>query len=472
MTQEKPELRSDQIADLSALMHFRKFGLWHDPGGGKTPTASVLTYWCWSANKWRTAWCMPKSLLKKNREEILRFSEFKPEDVVIVQGSPKQREEIMRSDAKVFLMTFTGYSKEWDKLRSYHPDMKANVIDEFHLGFSTHTSARTQSWYASTRFMEVITPMTGTVIKGRLSSAYPLLHAMKPTYYGSYEAFLNYHAVRDEWGGIIGWKNHERLGLILESIGIRRSFESIFGKEAKVIQVEKCEMHPKQRSAYEEMAVLGLLELEDSFLKTEGNKAVQAMRCRQIMAHPETLGLIKEGEKTGKDERLWIHIEDHVQSGEPLAIFSSLVPEQERIYKQMQAAGLKVALINGSVSGPRRQQIDEDFRSGRLQFVVGSPATMAVGFNWGMLNTVIFVSLDYGDDSFVQAYRRAIRGKRDRPLLIIVLEYEDSIDQRIFEVVQAKSKDANLIDSTKEEIILGASSREEILDWVKKGTLK
>jgi hypothetical protein len=93
---------------------------------------------------------------------------------------------------------------------------------------------------------------------------------------------------------------------------------------------------------------------------------------------------------------------------------------------------------------------------------------MAVGFNWGMLNTIIFASMDYGDDSFVQAYRRAIRGKRDKPLLIIVLEYEDSIDQRIFDIVQMKSKEANLIDETKEKIVLD----EGVVNWLKKGLEK
>jgi len=47
-TEAKPELRPDQVADLGALIHFKKFGLWHDPGGGKTPIASAFTYYCWA----------------------------------------------------------------------------------------------------------------------------------------------------------------------------------------------------------------------------------------------------------------------------------------------------------------------------------------------------------------------------------------------------------------------------------------
>lgn len=457
----KPSLRSDQIADLGALIRFNKFGLWHDPGGGKTPIAAVFSYYCWNQKGWRSVWAMPKSLLAKNRDEIIRFSNFEDSDVVALQGTPKERDILMRSDAKVFLTTFTGWSKDGDKLLEYHPDIKCNVIDEIHLGYSGHKAARTQNWYLLSRQMEAIVPMTGTVIKGKLDSAYPILHAMAPHYYGSHEAFMNYHCVFDEYGNKLGWKNHERLGLVLQAIGVRRSLASIYGEQAKIFNIEKCQMSKGQAKLYEDFAGTGLIELEDSFIEAKGGGA-KAIRARQILAHPETFGV---KEVTGKDERLWTHIEDHIQSEEPLCIFSALVPEQERIYQAILARGFKVGLINGGVSGDKRQQIDKDFREGKLQFVVGSPACMAVGFNWGFVNHIIYVSIDYGDDSFIQAYSRAIRGVRPCPLLITVLEYENSIDQDIFEIVQGKSKDANLIDETKEEIIL----TEDLTDWLKKG---
>lgn len=467
--ESKPELRPDQLSDFAAVIKFGKFGLWTDPGGGKTPISCIESYYAWSAKGQRSAWAQPSSLLHKNREEILRFSHFKPEDVVVVEGTPTKRQEIMKSDAKVFLFTFSGWSKEGFDLLKYHPDVKVNVIDEFHLGYSGHKSQRTQNWYILARHMETIVPMTGTVIKGKLDSAYPLFHVMAPLYYGTYEAFMNFHCIRDDYGGILGWKNHEILGLRLGAIGVRRSLSSIFGDQAKIFQVERCQMSKTQRKMYDKFEGSGLIELEESFIKAEGG-GVKAIRKRQIMAHPETFELEIPGGRTGKDERMWIHIEDHIRTGEQLCIFSALVPEQERVYKQMLDAGLRVALINGSVSAKDRARIDEQFRSGALQFVVGSPATMAVGFNWGMLNTIIYVSIDYGDDSFIQAYSRAIRGKRAKPLLIIVLEYEDSIDQDIFKIVQAKSTDANLIDETKDIVKLGAG--DDLTAWLKEGLKK
>ena len=179
-----------------------------------------------------------------------------------------------------------------------------------------------------------------------------------------------------------------------------------------------------------------------------------AIRCRQIMAHPQTMKILGENELTGKDQRLLIHLEDHKQSGKPLVVFASLVPEQERIARIARSMGLKVGLINGTVPAKGRAEIDRKFCAGEIQVLVGSPATAAVGYNWGFVDTIIFVSLDYKDSNFIQGYRRAVRGVRDKPLLIYILQYESKVEDRILEIVEIKSKLSNQVDETKEVLSL------------------
>ncbi len=91
---------------------------------------------------------------------------------------------------------------------------------------------------------------------------------------------------------------------------------------------------------------------------------------------------------------------------------------------------------------------------GRLQFIVASPASAGVGYNWNFLNTMIFVTTEYEDESFIQAYRRGIRGKRETPLRIVLLAYRNTIEEYIYLQVEKKSRDANLVDETKNELFL------------------
>ena len=167
------------------------------------------------------------------------------------------------------------------------------------------------------------------------------------------------------------------------------------------------------------------------------------------MAHPETFGLAK-GELTGKDELLDIHLDNHAGSKKPLVIFAAFKPEQDRIWKQVLAKGMTAAVMNGDVSTKRRGDIDEAFTAGTLQVIIGSPEIATVGFNWEHCDHVVFTTLDYQDDNFYQAYRRCIRGKRITALLITILEYERSLDQKVMSIIKRKSELANSVDPDRE----------------------
>ena len=262
----KPALRTYQIADLAFYIANPRCANLSDPGTGKTPSVCVYQWFLWNEYRQRTAWLMPKSLLKKNKDEILRFTHFKPEDVMIIDGTRDKRAEQMRSDAKVFLMGFARWAEDWQTMLELHPDIKAVMIDEFHMGFKGNRSSRTEQLRFSMRSIPIFLPMTGTMIDGRLDTAYPAIEIIEPRYYGSHSAFMNYHAVKDEYGTLIGWENHEKLARIFGHHCIRHSFKEVFGDEVKVIQLEKCEMSPKQREAYDEFHVTAMLELEDEFL--------------------------------------------------------------------------------------------------------------------------------------------------------------------------------------------------------------
>lgn len=451
-------LRDYQVADLAGLIQNKRWGLFGDPGTGKTPPACLYFWYLWNELGEKTVWVMPRSLFAKNKEELLRFTEFTADEIAIVNGTPAQRQQMMADPrVKVFIMGYTGFGREWKFLKTNQPALNCMAADEIHMGYGGNDSFRTQELYKALRKIERFVPMTGTLVDGRLDTVYPTIHLMDPRYYYSHGSFMLEHLVTDIFGKAVGWRGHDKIQKILARHGVRHTFEEVYGPESKVQFTELCEMSPKQRAAYDEFEETALLELEDGWL--DGTIAgVATVRCRQIMAHPETFKLLKPGELTGKDEALLVHIADHKNTGKPLVIFASLVPEQERLVELVREQGLSVELINGNVSPEKRALIDQAFKGGSIQVVVGSPATMAVGFNWEHVDHIIFVSLDYKDTNFLQAYRRAMRGVRATPLRITILEYVKSIDQRIFWILNRKSIDANLIDPSRQVIQLSTAA--------------
>lgn len=450
----KFDLRSYQTADLAFYMAKPRCMNLSDPGTGKTPSVCVYMWYLYASKGVKTVWSMPKSLLKKNKEEFELFTDFKPEDIIIVDGDAKRRSKLMAQDGKVFLMGFDCFANNWEELLRNHPDIDAHIVDEIHMGFGGNDSNRTQQLYRAMEHITYFIAMTGTMINGRLSSAYPSIQICDPTYYRSYQAFMWTHAIENDYGNVVAWQNPKKIASFFGRFGIRHSFEEVYGKEAKVVINEQCQMDPAQRAAYDEFEETALLELEESWL--EGTlPGVNLIRCRQLMEHPQNFGPpLDKIKETGKEARLRVHLEDAKQSGKPLIVFAALKPSQARIVEMCKKLGLRAGLINGDVSSTKRFQIDDEFKAGLLDVVVGSPATMAVGYNWGHVDTIIFMSLDYMDSSFVQGYRRAMRGKRDKPLLIYVMEYENSMDQKIFQIVETKSAMAVAVDETQVKVEL------------------
>ena len=463
-------LRPYQIADLAFHIANPKSLNLSEPSTGKTPTLCALTQYIWQEHATKAAWAQPKSLMKKNRDELLRFTDFAPEEVVIVDGTPKQVvEQCKNPDAKVFVMGFDRYSQIHELLPT-----RALIADEIHKGWGGDKSKRTLGFYEANRKNHWFIGMTGTLVNGRLDSAYPAIHAIEPRYYPSYESFIWYHAVKDLDNKIIGWKNTHKLSKILGRHGIRHTFEEVYGKQAKVIITEPVHLSERHRALYDKFEADAILELDKFFI--DGTEpGVGFIRARQIMEHPNQFpDLTNPGHWTdilsdeipGKEERLELHLTDHVRTGKPLVVFSSMVPQQERILKMMRSMGIKAELLNGRVPAKKRAEIDVSFREGELQMLVCSPEVADVGFNWQFWGTeevdhVIFMTLNFMDTTFLQAFRRFIRGLRKKALLITIMEYQNCpVEQRIFEIVRRKSVLGNQVDSSRPIFDLSINEKE------------
>ena len=428
-----PALRDYQVADLAFYMANQKCLNLSDAGTGKTPSVVVMQWWLWTQHGIGTVWPQPKSLLKKNKKEILRFTGFKDEDVVIVDGTPEQVKKQLESGAKVFLMGFRRLTLSWRKLPAH---VKAVHIDEMHMGYKSADSQNSLALFKmfDTGRMTWFLGMTGTLIDGKLSSAYPAIRVIEARYYMSHEGFLNHHAVLGFDGKIEGWKNHDKLAKIFGRHAIRRTFASVHGEQEVVHIPEMVDMAPMQRRYYETFRDDAILELEQFFI--DGTlPGVAFTRARQLMEHPNNFPDLREpgkfldilkGEPTEKEERLKVHLEEHWLNEKPLIIFTPLIPQQQRIAQILESMRFKFGVINGDQSRKQRDKVDEDFIAGHIQVVLATEQTASFGYNWQFcgeqeVDHEIFIALGFSDATFVQARQRAIRGKRRSPLRLTTL---------------------------------------------------
>lgn len=458
----KKTLRAYQIQDLARMIGEPRLIHRGEPATGKTAPCCAMAQYVFEYEGGATLFLQPKSIIRKNRQEMLDCTScFDIDDVIIFDP---QKIHKLRKPPTVILTTADTLVRHWASIQAIASrPIKLCLADESHLYFSSDKAKRTQFWYSAMDKIPRLIAMTGTPIRGRMDSIYPAIHMIEPRYYGSQKNFINYHALMSFEGKIIGWTNHLKLGRILNQHAINRTFKECYGEEKKLLLPVTLEMSAQHRKFYDQFHEMAVLELDNDDVLTATNEAVAVMRARQIIAHPESIGI--EG---WKDEVLpkdqWI-LEEVVPNYNSALIFCTLVKEQERLKNLLEAEGLRVGLINGSVSLSRRAEIDRMFQAGELDFIVASPATAGVGFNWQRAECVIFVSCDYMDDNIVQAYRRAIRGVRDTTLPIYILRYAKTVEKRILQILETKSALAAKIDPTR-EALAGLYTDEDFYDDV------
>lgn len=455
-----PELRPDQIQDLGRLF-FKERRLIHggEPGTGKTPTICVLQRARWDKHGHRTLWTMPMKLLEKNLDEAMLWGEWAPGEVEILDGPVEPR----HLAAKVVLMGFKRFEMTCDHFTT-EGGFYAIDIDEFHKAHGGHESRRTQALYrwCQRRGADLwFVPMTGTVYNGRPSTIYPALQIIEPRYYGTPEAFSMMHDIVDPWTGkVTGHCNLDRLEAILSKHSIKRLWTDVHGPEEIVVEVARCTMNERQRAAYDKFRDEAILELENFFI--DGTKpGVAFTRARQLMEHPNVFPNLMEGgigtvdicrgETPGKLSEFLDDCEKMTALGRPMLAYAALVPQQRQMFEHAVRLGRRAGLINGDTTPAQAARIDRAFKEGELDTIIGSPQVMDCGFNMQFcgpkeVQDVFFVSMDYQDTAFFQAYKRAMRQARQSALRIKVYTYIDSIDQHIMRLTKRKSQDATLVE--------------------------
>lgn len=421
-----------------------KYHLLHDRslellacGLGKTPLMAQYSRIQLDCFHECSCWIMPSSLLTKNRDDLIRFGDYKEEELAICNGTPiKRRKQYEDPNIKVYLMSGDCFAKEWELLPKR---VGVLVFDEWHLIGSTHDSQRTQSIYRASRRFKKIKMLTATICRGRYSSAYPAIAIIEPRYFCTYQNFLHYFAVYNRWNQIVAWRNGEKLAAVLERVssGLKSPDLKLMAPVQYIM--ENCNFDENQKAAYKELEEEGLLELEDRFLDTKGSGGVKAIRCRQILSTPEKLGL-KIG-FNGKLDMVKTHLLTSKEEDERTLIFSCFIDEQEKIKELCDSIGVRAEIMNGSVSSQKRGEIASKFEKHEIDVIIGSENVLSTGFNFEFIKEILLVSLSYDNSDLTQSVGRGNRGTRTRPLLVYVIGYNTRIERRILQIITRKNQE-------------------------------
>ena len=279
---------------------------------------------------------------------------------------------------------------------------------------------------------------TGTLIVNSPLSAFP---SLKFTDNDS-ATLTNFKSQYCAFGGfgnkqIIGSKNLEILREEIANCSIRRTlFDVRKDIPPLTIDVEYLEMEEDQQKFYEAIKE-GVKEEADKIELKAGNLLALTTRLRQATACPSVL--TTQAIESIKVNRAFEYIQEICSQGEKVVIFSMFKEPLNQLAAKLN--GFRYSLNTGDtpdqVAFDNMISFQEDPNE---QVFLGTFGKCGTGFTLNSSMYLICIDTPYTFSLFEQGYQRVYRVNNTRPAFIKVLVCDETIDERVQEIVETKKE--------------------------------
>ncbi len=458
------DLTDEQIKDGNALFKNNKTALFSEPGCGKTLTALFALSYVHSGliheeeRLARVLIVVPNIAVRNwiiwTASMLTHMTHLNnPDDEIQVI---KKSSEKISEDTSHLIVTYGMLSRKGSKIVDYIHEWNPDVIildesDNLNGLGTTRTNvvygdAHTTGLVYRARW---VWPLTGTPIKRYADDLFPVLRALhsgvlKLHDVMSKEKFFNKFCVTQlrKFPGmhfpkriVVSSKNMSELNFILYNTGIaiRRTLAEIAPNlpqiRERIISVD-FDPSPELKKLTEE-AMAKSMEMDEfgniiDISSVAMTLAQQMLAIEKVPSVCEYLEQVQIEKKAVGDTKSTIVLFWHREVGRLLFV-------------KMHLLGYKVAVISGSTTSFKREQAEDDFNDGYLDFLFGQIAAMGVSLNLQHGgNRAVFAERSWSDASNQQAFSRVFRMGQDSNVLVDYLISDSPLEEPRTNVLKRK----------------------------------
>lgn len=338
------------------------------------------------------------------------------------------------------------------------------IVDEIHKNKNVNAK--------QTRGLMKIKPkaaiaMTGTLILNKPLDAYVPLKWMGMIS-ENYIKFEQEYTIKGGWHDkeIIGYKNLDQLNRTINANMLRRKKEEVLDLPEKLHSIEYVELSTAEKKFYQEVLRGTIDDIKETRKKlAKNNKNEKTNYLTQWIRLRQTTGdaniLHPEFSDSSKMQRLSELVEDYVDNGHKVIVFSEWTKITERAYKKLE--DYNPLLITGDVSIEDRQKASSEFQKNPdRKVIIGTSGAMGTGLTLTAADVVIFLDSPWTKALKEQCEDRAHRIGTKNNVNIITLVCKNTIDEYIEKLLDAKGVLSELtIDPSKEK-----DGVEVMIEWL------
>lgn len=379
----------------------------------------------------------PASLKTEWEEQVARFTDLATR---IVSGARPRRLETYAEPAFFTLANYEQVVADAaDINRILAPDVV--ILDEAQRikNWQTKTARAVKGLQSPFAFV-----LTGTPLENRIDEVYSIVQFLDPKLLGPLFRFNREYYALDERGRPTDYKNLDGLNRRLSPVMLRRRKDQVEGElPGRTVTNYFVGMTAEQRLRYEEYEapVARLLQAaaRRPLTKEEFDRLQLLLGCmRMVCDSPCILDpACRDAPKIEELERLLADLlaEDE---GRKVIVFSEWVRMLELVRGLADDAGIEFAWHTGSVPQDRRRAEINRFKKDPACRLFLSTESGGVGLNLQVADTVVNVDLPWNPAKLEQRIARAWRKHQTRPVTVINLVCEDSIEHRILHLLEQK----------------------------------
>ena len=407
----------------------------------------------------------PASLKGEWQEQIAKFIEL---PVRIIQGPRAKRLRQYEDPAFFSLANYEQIRPDVEDINTtLAPDII--ILDEAQRikNWQTKTADAVKRLHSPYAFV-----LTGTPLENRIDEIYSITQFLDPRLFGPLFRFNRDFYELDEKGRAIGYKNLDRLHERLQPVMLRRRKEDVEGQlPGRTINTYFVPMHKEQSLRYEEYAakVARIANIAQSrpLKKEEMERLQQYLACMRMLCDTPYI-LDRHCRLSPKIAELDSILQEIMaEDGHKIIIFSEWERMLQLVREKAEKTGLNYAWHTGKVAQPKRRAEIQRFKNDPECHLFLSTDSGSVGLNLQIADVVINLDIPWNPAKLEQRIARAWRKHQKRPVQVINLVSEDTIEHRMLALLEQKrSLSAGVLDGKGASAMALPSGRAAFLERI------
>ena len=424
--------------------------IFHEQGLGKTKIAiDLLLYWLEKKDIDTVIVVTKKQLVQNWVDEFQQHTHITPK---VLSSNKQDNFYVLTSAVRVIVANFETFSTDKERLMLFLKSRDVAVVVDESTKIKNPDSKLTQDFFELSPFFKIKTIMTGTPVANRPYDIWAQIY------------FLDHGtSLGDDFSS---FKSHTNLSNDLgEQEKKRAEFEdavsSIFSKinsfsvretknsgvitlpDKKYLSII-CDMETRQRAMYEQIREdlrLSVTRGDTTLLDESPDSLKRLLRLVQIASNPR---LVDDSytEISGKESQLDAILNDIINSGEKVIVWSSFIENINYFYQKY--TKYNPTRIHGQMAISDRNASVKKFKSGESQVLFATPQAAKEGLTLTIANNVIFYDRGFSLDDYLQAQDRIHRISQTKTCYVYNFIAINSIDRWVDLLLQAKQNAAFL----------------------------